>query len=60
MDCCFGMSTLYIGFCYFYLNQYGSYYPYKAVHFKVEREALLNLDIIMKKKLVLYQPFLRK
>ena len=32
----------------------------KAVPFEVESEALLNLDIIIKKKLVLYQPLLRK
>ena len=28
--------------------------------FKVKSEFLLNLDIVMKKKLVLYQPLLRK
>ena len=28
--------------------------------FKIESEVLLNLDIVMKKKLVLYQPLLRK
>ena len=30
------------------------------VLFKIESEVLLNLDIVMKKKLVLYQPLLRK
>ena len=53
-NCCFGMPTVYIGFCYYQLNQYGSYYLWRSVLFKIENEVLLNLDIVMKKKLVLY------
>ena len=54
------MPTFYIGFCHYQLHQYGSYYSYEVVLFKVESEVSLNLDIVMKKKLVLYQPLLRK
>ena len=57
---CFGMPTFYVGFCHYQLHQYGSYYSYEVVLFKVESEVSLNLDIVMKKKLVLYQPLLRK
>ena len=41
-------------------TKYGSYYPCKAGLFKVKSEVLLNLDIFLKKKLVLYQPLLSK
>ena len=59
IESCFGMPTFYIGFCYYQLNQYGCYYPCEAVLFQVESEVLLNLDIVMKKKLVLYHPLLK-
>ena len=51
------MSTFYISFCHFQLHQYG---PNMAWFFKVKSEFLQNLGIAMKKKLVLYQPLLRK
>ena len=59
-ESCLSMPTFYIGFCHNQLHQYGSYQPCKAGLFKVESEFLLNLDILLKKKLVLYQPRLRK
>ena len=50
----FSVPTIYIGFCHYQLHKYGSYQPCKAGLRKVENEFLLNLDIAMKKKLVLY------
>ena len=57
MDSCFGISTFYIGFCYYQLNQYDRC---EAVFFKVEIEVLRKMEIVMKKKLVLYQLLLIK
>ena len=54
------MPTFYIGVCYHQLNPCDSQQSYTAVPFKVKSEVLLNLDIVMKKKLVLYQSLLRK
>ena len=46
MDSCFGMPTFYISFCYYQLNQYGSYQTCETELSKVESEFLLNLDVI--------------
>ena len=48
------MPTFYIGFYYYQLNQYVSYYSVKLCFLKV----LLNLNIVLKKKLALSQPLL--
>ena len=52
------MPTFYVSFCHNQLQEYGSYYPCKAGHFKVESEILLNLETVLKKKIVLCQPLL--
>ena len=52
MENCFGIPAFCIGFCYYQLNQYGSYQPCEAALVKIKHEVLLNLDIAMKKKLV--------
>ena len=60
IESCFGMPIFYIDFCFYQLNQYGSYWPSEAWLLKVKSEFLLNLDIAMMKKVVSYQPLLRK
>ena len=60
MESYFGMLIFYFGFCYCQLHQCGSHQPCEAWLFKFKSEFLLELNIVMKKKLVLYQPFLRK
>ena len=50
MESGFGMPTFCISFCHYQLNQYGSCWPCEALLFKVESDALLNLDFAMKKK----------
>ena len=60
MESCFSMPRFYTSFCSYQLNKYGSHEPWEAVLLKVDSDVFLNLDIAMKKKLVLHQTFLRK
>ena len=61
MESWFGIPTFYIGFCYYQLKQWQLPTMWSCVFlFNIESEVLLNLEVVMKSKIVLYQLFLWK